>query len=56
MEKGVDIDTALIPEYVRMDLLAAIYNATMAYFQQPGVEERFQRWKEEKAKKEREKL
>ena len=47
----VTIDTSQIPEHVRLELLSIVYDATAAYFQQPGVEERYQRWKAEKAKK-----
>ena len=47
----VHIDTNQIPEHVRLELLSIVYNATAAYFQQPGVEERYQRWKAEKEKK-----
>ena len=39
----VHIDTNQIPEHVRLELLSIVYNATAAYFQQPGVEERYQR-------------
>jgi len=46
----IHIDTEKIPEYVRLDLLSLAYDAVVAYFQQPGVEERFQRWKAEKEK------
>lgn len=45
------IDTSLIPEHVRMDLLSAAYDATIEYFKQPGVEEAFQRWLAEKESK-----
>ena len=48
---AVTIDTSQIPEHIRLELLSIIYDATAAYFQQPGVEERYQRWKAEKDKK-----
>lgn len=51
MPNKVNIDTSRIPEHVRLELLSLIYDATAAYFQQPGVEERYERWKAEKAKK-----
>lgn len=51
MPNTVTIDTSQIPEHVRLELLSILYDATAAYFQQPGVEERYQRWKAEKAKK-----
>lgn len=41
----VHIDTAQIPDHVRYELLSVIYDATAAYFQQPGVAEKFERWK-----------
>ena len=47
----VEIDTSQIPEHIRIELLSIVYDATVAYFRQPGVEERYQRWKAEKAKK-----
>lgn len=49
----VDIDTSQIPEHIRLELLAIAYDATIAYFQQPGVEEKYQRWKAEKERKAR---
>ena len=48
---AVTIDTSQIPEHIRLELLSIVYDATEAYFQQPGVEERYQRWKAEKDKK-----
>ena len=51
MLNTVAIDTSQIPEHVRLELLSIVYDATAAYFQQPGVEERYQRWKAEKDKK-----
>lgn len=48
---AVTIDTSQIPEHVRLELLSIVYDATAAYFRQPGVEERYQRWKAEKDKK-----
>ena len=41
----IDIDTSKIPEHVRLELLSIAYDATIEYFKQPGVEEKFQRWK-----------
>lgn len=41
----VHIDTAQIPDHIRYELLSIIYDATVAYFQQPGVPEKFERWK-----------
>lgn len=51
MPNTVTIDTGQIPEHIRLELLSIVYDATAAYFQQPGVEERYQRWKAEKDKK-----
>lgn len=51
MPNTVAIDISQIPEHVRLELLSIVYDATAAYFQQPGVEERYQRWKAEKEKK-----
>ena len=48
---AVTIDTSQIPEHIRLELLSIVYDATAAYFRQPGVEERYQRWKAEKDKK-----
>ena len=48
---AIAIDTSQIPEHVRLELLSIVYDATAAYFRQPGVEERDQRWKAEKDKK-----
>ncbi|MCI8414937.1 MAG: hypothetical protein HFF00_04830 [Ruminiclostridium sp.] len=51
MSNEIHIDTSKIPEHIRMELLSLAYDATVAYFRQPGVEEAYQRWKAEKAKK-----
>ena len=51
MPNTIAIDTGQIPEHVRLELLSIVYDATATYFQQPGVEERYQRWKTEKDKK-----
>ena len=48
---SVSIDTGQIPEHIRLELLSIVYNATAAFFQQPGVEERYERWKAEKAQR-----
>lgn len=50
MEK-VKIDTSQIPEAVRMTMLDIIYAATVEYFKQPGVEEKFEQWKKEREAK-----
>ena len=47
---AIAVDTGQIPEHIRIDLLSVIYDATASYFQQPGVEERYQRWKAEKSR------
>ncbi len=50
-QAAVQIDTALIPEHIRFDLLSIIHDETVVFFQQPGVAERFERWKAEKEKR-----
>ncbi len=47
---AIAIDTSQIPEHVRLELLSIVYDATAAYFRQPGVEERYQRCKADKHK------
>lgn len=44
-QSQVHIDTAQIPDHVRYELLSVVYDATVTYFQQPGVAEKFERWK-----------
>lgn len=46
----LQIDTAQIPEHIRLDLLSIIHDATVEFFQQPGVAEKYERWKAEKEK------
>lgn len=43
---SVDLDS--IPESVRMQLVAAVYEAAKEYIQQPGIREKFERWKEQR--------
>lgn len=47
MKKGPQsyIDTRKIPDYVRYELLSVIYDAAVAYFQQPGIPEKYELWK-----------
>lgn len=52
MPNIVDIDTNKIPEHVRIELLSIAYDATVAYFKQPGTEEKYQHWLSEKRRKE----
>ncbi len=47
----VKIDTSLIPDHVRMRMLDIIYPATIEYFRQPGVEEKYQEWLKKRAAK-----
>lgn len=47
----VHIDTSAIPDHIRCELLSIVYDATVTYFQQPGVPEKFERWKAERAAK-----
>lgn len=44
-EAQIGIDTSKIPEHVRLELLSIAYDATIEYFKQPGVQEKFERWK-----------
>ena len=44
-EAQIDIDISQIPDHARYELLAAAYDATIEYFKQPGVQEKFERWK-----------
>ena len=44
-EPQIDINISKIPDHVRYELLAAAYDATIEYFKQPGVQEKFERWK-----------
>ncbi len=43
-DNQVHIDTSLIPEHIRFELLAIAYEETKKYFKQPGVKEAFERW------------
>jgi hypothetical protein len=40
----IKVDTNLIPESVRDDLAATTLDAVREYFQQPGVQEKFEKW------------
>ena len=53
-QQEMRIDTSQIPEHIRMELLSIVYDATVEYFKQPGVEEKYQQWKAEKEKREAE--
>lgn len=44
-ESQIDIDIGQIPDQVRYELLSIAYDATIEYFKQPGVQEKFERWK-----------
>lgn len=41
---AVEFDLAAVPREVRDDLARPLAMAVEAYFQQPGVEEKFQAW------------
>lgn len=43
MEK-ICIETAAVPRAVRDDLARPLLERVMAYFEQPGVEEAYQKW------------
>lgn len=39
-----------VPEPVEYDVAKAVYRGILAYFEQPEVKERFERWREERKK------
>lgn len=43
-DNRIHIDLDSIPESVRMQLVAAAYEAAKEYIQQPGIQEKFERW------------
>lgn len=47
-EKRVSIDLDSIPESARMQLVATVYEAAKEYIQQPGIREKFERWREQR--------
>ena len=47
-EDLINIELDSIPESVRMQLVAAVYEAAKEYIQQPGIREKFERWKEQR--------
>lgn len=47
-ESQIHIDASQIPDHAIYELLSIAYDATIEYFKQPGVEEKFQHWKAEK--------
>lgn len=47
---SIKIDLTQIPEYQRRQLAEATLEATKRFFSQPGVEERYQAWLQERRK------
>lgn len=45
-EDRISINLDSIPESARMQLVATVYEAAKEYIQQPGVREKFERWRE----------
>ena len=50
---SIKIDVTQIPEYQRRQLAEATLEATKRFFSQPGVEERYQAWLQERQEKEK---
>lgn len=44
-EPMIIIDTNQVSEHIRMELLSVAYDDAIAYFEKPGVEERYECWK-----------
>ena len=44
----VRFDLASIPESSQMELIATVHDAVTAYFQQPGVAEKYEAWLQQK--------
>lgn len=47
-EDRISVDLDSIPESVRMQLVAAVCEAAKEYIQQPGIREKFERWREQR--------
>ena len=47
-EDRISINLDSIPESARMQLVATVYEAAKEYIQQPGVREKFERWREQR--------
>lgn len=50
---SIKIDVTQIPEYQRRQLAEATLEATKRFFSQPGVEERYQAWLQERQEREK---
>lgn len=50
-DNQIHIDLDSIPESVRMQLVAIAYEAAKEYIQQPGIQEKFERWREQREAK-----
>lgn len=46
-EDRISVDLDSIPESVKMQLVAAVCEAAKEYIQQPGIREKFERWREQ---------
>lgn len=51
--QDITIDTSLIPAHVKEEIARTVLEGVYEYFQQPGVQERFEEW--QKARNERRK-
>ena len=50
-DNRIHIDLDSIPESVRMQLVSVAYEAAKEYIQQPGIREKFERWREQREAK-----
>ncbi len=50
-DNRIHIDLDSIPESARMQLVALAYEAAKEYIQQPGIQEKFERWREQQEAK-----
>lgn len=50
---SIKIDVTQIPEHQRRQLAEATLEATKRFFSQPGVEERYQAWLQERQEREK---
>ena len=48
---SIEVDMSLIPEHHIEALVAPLYENVVSYFQQPGVQERFDKWREARISK-----
>ena len=50
-EDRIVFDLESIPESERMQLVAIAYEAAKEYLQQPGIQEKYERWREQRESK-----